>query len=114
MKNADASALDFFELNGRVAIITGASSGLGRHYAKTLASAGCQVGLVARREPQLQEVSDEIESDGGKALVLPLDVTALEKIGEAIDQISVEFGTPTILVNNAGIASYTRFLDAPN
>ena len=112
-QNSNSAAIDFFKLKGSVAIVTGASSGLGRHFAKTLASAGCLVGVVARRENLLQELVSEIESEGGSALAITLDVTDSEKIIGKIDQISVAFGTPTILVNNAGIASYTKFLDAP-
>ena len=109
----NSDSLDYFELKDSIAIVTGASSGLGRHYAKTLARAGCIVGLVARREELLQELVGEIESKGGKALALPLDVTDTENIAGTIDKITESFGIPTILINNAGIASYTRFLDAP-
>ena len=109
----NSDSLDYFELKDSIAIVTGASSGLGRHYAKTLSRAGCIVGLVARREELLQELVGEIESKGGKALALPLDVTDTENIAGTIDKITESFGIPTILINNAGIASYTRFLDAP-
>ena len=112
-QNNDSDSLNFFDLSGAVVIVTGASSGLGRHYAKTLAKAGCFVGAVARRENLLQELVSEIENAGGKALALTLDVTDSKKINEAIEKITTTFGTPSILVNNAGIASYTRFLDAP-
>ena len=107
-------SLDFFNLKDAIAIVTGASSGLGRHYAKTLASAGCIVGAIARREELLQELVNEIENENGKAMALPLDVTDSEKIDKTIDKITDSFGIPTILINNAGIASYTRFLNAPN
>ncbi len=103
---------DWFGLEGRVALVTGASSGLGRHFALTLAAAGCIVGLAARREGYLTSLASEIEAAGGRAVVLRTDVTDRASIEDSVARLTAEAGVPTILVNNAGMAQGASFLNA--
>jgi NAD(P)-dependent dehydrogenase (short-subunit alcohol dehydrogenase family) len=96
------------DLSGQVAMVTGASSGLGRRFALTLAAAGAQVVAGARRVDKLDELAAEIVAAGGSCLPVPLDVTDAEQIVRAVDLAEVEVGTVTILVNNAGIPDAQR------
>ncbi len=107
-----AIANGWFGLEGRVALVTGASSGLGRHFALTLAAAGCTVGLAARREGYLTSLASEIEDRGGRGIVLRTDVTDAASVEASVAKLADEAGAPTILVNNAGMAHGTSFLDA--
>lgn len=91
------------ELSGRVAIVTGASSGIGEATAETLASRGASVVLAARRENELETLADQIESAGGEALSVPTDLTAEDDIDNLVDTTVAEFGSIDILVNNAGV-----------
>ncbi len=93
-----------FFLADKVAIITGASSGLGRHFAVALARAGAKVALGARRVDRLQEVVAEIEGFDGRALAVALDVTDGDSVREAVAAAETELGPISILVNNAGIS----------
>ena len=93
-----------FHLEDCVAIVTGASSGLGRHFALTLARAGAKVAVGARRTERLAELVAEIEGFDGRAIALPLDVTRSASVREAVDTAETELGAITCLVNNAGIA----------
>jgi len=97
-------AADMFNLQGRVALVTGASSGLGVQFAHALADNGAAVALVARRAERIKALKDEIEARGGKALAIEADVTDRAAMARAFDQAEKNFGTVTILVNNAGIA----------
>jgi uncharacterized protein len=97
---------------GRAAIITGASSGIGREIALATAALGARVALLARRESELNLVADEIERDGGIALPFPCDVTEAERLDSAIHHIAGEFGGIDILVNSAGVALPDHVLDA--
>lgn len=90
-------------LQGHVALVTGASQGIGRACAVTLAKAGATVALAARNEAKLNEVVAQIESEGGKATAFPLDVASEEAIKTGVRQISSQLGKIDILVNNAGI-----------
>ncbi|GAA0657980.1 SDR family oxidoreductase [Salarchaeum japonicum] len=90
-------------LDGEVAIVTGASSGIGEATANALADAGASVVLAARREDELNAVAADIEDDGGDALVVPTDVTAEDAIQNLIDTTTAEYGGLDILVNNAGV-----------
>lgn len=93
-----------FGLDGRVALVTGASSGLGARFARTLALAGASVLLVARREERLQALVDDIAVEGGMAAAVAADVTDEEAVAETFDTAEGAFGPVDILVNNAGMA----------
>ncbi len=97
-------AADMFNLTGRVALVTGASSGLGQQFARALADNGAAVALVARRTDRLLDLQQEIEAKGGKALAIEADVTDRAAMVAAFDAAEKAFGTVTILVNNAGVA----------
>ena len=92
----------FSDLRGKVALVTGASSGLGRHFASVLAREGVKVGLGARRVDALQDVAAEIRAQGGSASVAALDVTNAASIANAVQHIERELGPIDILVNNSG------------
>lgn len=96
---------------GKVALITGASSGLGARFAKVLAMAGAQVVLAARRMDRLKELRAEIEAEGGAAHVVALDVTDYASIKAAVAHAETEAGPIDILVNNAGVSSSQRLID---
>jgi NAD(P)-dependent dehydrogenase (short-subunit alcohol dehydrogenase family) len=102
--------LGIFSLAGKTALVTGASSGLGRHFARVLAGAGAQVVLAARRLDRLQALEAEIRSSGGKALAVALDVTDRASVAAAFDAAETAAGPATILVNNAGVPSSTFFV----
>jgi NAD(P)-dependent dehydrogenase (short-subunit alcohol dehydrogenase family) len=107
-------AADLFNLQGRVALVTGASSGLGVQLARALADNGASVALVARRAERLKAVKDEIEGKGGRATAIAADVTDRAAVARAFDAAEKAFGTVTILVNNAGIAQAPmRAVDVP-
>ena len=99
------------DLSGRVAFVTGASSGLGTQFAKTLAAAGAGVVLAARRLDRLKSLRAEIESDGGVAHVVALDVTSLASIQAAVAHAETEMGGIDILVNNSGVSSTQKLTD---
>ena len=101
-------AADMFSLKGRVALVTGASSGLGTQFAKALADNGAAVALVARRADRLKALKDEIEGKGGKAVAIEADVTDRAAMTRAFDAAEKAFGTVTILVNNAGVAQSSK------
>jgi NAD(P)-dependent dehydrogenase (short-subunit alcohol dehydrogenase family) len=102
---------DLFSLAGKVALVTGASSGLGRHFASVLARAGAKVGLAARRLDALQAVAKEIRETGGAAAVASLDVARPDSIAPAIDAIESELGSIDVLVNNSGTSISKSALD---
>ncbi|THH34918.1 SDR family oxidoreductase [Neolewinella litorea] len=91
------------QLQGKVAIITGASSGIGEATAKKLAADGVKVVLAARRASRLNELKKEIEKAGGEALVVETDVTKPKDVKQLVEQTKAAFGPCDILVNNAGI-----------
>ncbi|MEJ6007106.1 SDR family oxidoreductase [Paucibacter sp. AS339] len=92
------------DLSGRVALVTGASSGLGAQFAKTLAQAGACVVLAGRRIERLKTLRSEIEGKGGDAHVVALDVTDLDSIKSAVAHAETEVGTIDILINNSGVS----------
>lgn len=96
---------DLFNLSGKKAVVTGASSGLGVQFAKALAQQGADVALLARRVEKMEEVKKEIESLGRKCLAVKCDVTVEEEIKTAVDQIVKDFGRIDILINNAGTSA---------
>lgn len=96
---------------GKIALITGASSGLGARFAKVLAQAGAQVVLASRRVDRLKELRAEIEAGGGAAHVVTLDVTDYASIKSAIAHAETEAGPIDILVNNSGVSTTQRLVD---
>ena len=99
------------DLSGRVALVTGASSGLGMQFAKTLAAAGAAVVLAGRRVERLKTLRAEIEGTGGDAHVVGLDVTDCDSIKSAVAHAETEMGTIDILVNNSGVSTTQRLTD---
>lgn len=93
-----------FDLAGKVALVTGASSGLGAHMAKTLATAGAKVAIAARRVDRLEALASEIVAAGGRALPVAMDVTDAPSVVRAFDEAETELGALSVVVNNAGIA----------
>jgi NAD(P)-dependent dehydrogenase (short-subunit alcohol dehydrogenase family) len=96
------------DLTGRVALVTGASSGLGYRFARTIAAAGAKVAVTARRVDRLEELAREIERDGGTCVPIALDVTDDESIVQAVAHATEALGLVDILVNNAGIPDAQR------
>lgn len=99
------------DLSGRVALVTGASSGLGAQFAKTLAQAGAAVVLASRRVDKLKELRARIEADGGDAHVVSLDVTNVDSVKAAVAHAETEVGPIDILVNNSGVSTTQRLQD---
>ena len=99
------------DLSGRVALVTGASSGLGAQFARTLAQAGAAVVLASRRVDKLKELRAHIEADGGDAHVVSLDVTDVDSIKAAVAHAETEVGPIDILVNNSGVSTTQRLQD---
>ncbi len=99
------------DLSGRVALITGASSGLGAHFAHTLAKAGAAVVLASRRVDKLKELRAQIEGEGGDAHVVELDVTDHDSIKSAVAHAETEVGSIDVLVNNSGVSTTQRIQD---
>ena len=93
------------DLSGRVALVTGASGGLGAQFARVLAKAGAGVALAGRRVEKLKSLRAEIEAEGGDAHVVALDVTDHDSIRSAVAHTETEMGTIDILVNNSGVAT---------
>lgn len=93
-----------FRLDGQVALVTGASSGLGARFAEVAAAYGAAVVLVARRAERLKALKEKIEKAGGRAAVAEADVTDRAAMARAFDAAEKAFGTVTLLVNNAGVA----------
>lgn len=100
-----------FDLTGKTALVTGASSGLGARFARLLADNGAQVVLASRRTERLKELRAEIEAAGGDAHVVALDVTDNAAIEAAVAQAETEAGPIDILVNNSGVSTTQRLVD---
>ena len=99
------------DLSGRIAFVTGASSGLGAQFARTLARAGAGVVLASRRIEKLKELRARIEGEGGDAHVVELDVTDHDSIKAAVAHAETEMGSIDILVNNSGVSTTQRLQD---
>lgn len=96
------------DLTGQVALVTGATSGLGRRFARVLAASGAKVIGTGRRKERLDEMVAEITADGGTAVGVEMDMTDTGSIIRGFEQAEAAFGTVTILVNNAGIPDAQR------
>jgi NAD(P)-dependent dehydrogenase (short-subunit alcohol dehydrogenase family) len=97
-----SAVLKPFRLDGRIVLVTGASSGLGAHFAQLVASVGARVAVAARRADKLQSLVEDITAAGGEARALSLDVTDSASVRGCFDELS-SWGAPDVLVNNAGI-----------
>jgi len=96
------------DLTGQVALVTGASSGLGLRFAKVLASCGAKVALAARRLDRLEALAAEIRAAGGEAVAIEMDATDADQLIGAVAKAEAALGLVTILVNNAGIPDAQR------
>ncbi|MGB5381828.1 MAG: SDR family oxidoreductase, partial [Acidimicrobiia bacterium] len=94
-----------FRLDGQVALVTGASKGIGWDLAKAMAHAGASMAVAARDLPSLERLADEIRADGGEALAVELDVRDVARISTAFEQVREHFGSLDVLVNNAGLGA---------
>ena len=109
-RDTDAMGIEV-NLEGKIALVTGASSGLGNRFARVLSKAGATVVLAARRMERLKELRAEIEAEGGEAHAVSLDVTDHESIQAAVAHAETEAGQIDILVNNSGVANTQRLVD---
>ena len=109
--SSEAAMAYSIDLSGRVALVTGASSGLGMQFAKVLAAAGAGVVLAARRVERLKTLRAEIEAGDGDAHVVGMDVTDIDSIRAAVAHAETEMGTIDILVNNSGVSTTQRLTD---
>ncbi len=91
------------DLTGQVALVTGASSGLGQRFARVLAKAGASVAIAGRRKDRLETLAQEIRAEGGSAYPIALDVADAQSLAAAVQEVEEALGTVSILVNNAGI-----------
>ena len=91
------------QLSGKVAVVTGASGGLGAHFARLLAREGAAVAITARRTERIEALATELSGSGGKALALPLDVADAHAFGPTLHEIQARLGPIDVLVNNAGV-----------
>src|SRR5688572_18419485 len=97
-----------FRLNGKTALVTGASSGLGYRFASILAASGAKVAVAARRTDRLKELVDKIASAGGQAAPVAMDVTDVASIAAGVAEAEKALGPIDILVNNSGVAAEQR------
>jgi NAD(P)-dependent dehydrogenase (short-subunit alcohol dehydrogenase family) len=98
-------------LQGKTAIITGGSKGIGKAVAQAFSGAGASVALAARGHDELEQTAKEIEAAGGRTLAIPTDVTDPEQVQQLVDRTVAKLGTVDILVNNAGAAPFLSTLD---
>lgn len=105
-----SAPFDRFRLDGKTVLVTGASGGLGQHFAQLLASAGARVAVAARRTDKLQSVVDHITRSGGEARALALDVADAASVRQCFDELA-SWGAPDVVVNNAGVTVTRSLLD---
>lgn len=104
--------MKFDDLAGKTALITGAFSGLGQHFAETLAQQGAKVVLAGRRLELGEKLAQSWRAQGREAMAVKMDVTARDSVSAALQQAHAAFGSVHVFVNNAGVASTRAFLDA--
>ncbi len=102
-----------FDLTGKVALVTGASSGLGLHFARTLSASGAAVAVTARRRDRLESLVSEIQAAGGKAAAIAMDVTAGDSVRAGYAEAEAALGPIDVVVNNAGISIVKPALEMP-
>ncbi|AVD89971.1 2-deoxy-D-gluconate 3-dehydrogenase [Pseudomonas sp. SWI44] len=100
-----------FSLQGKVVLVTGASSGLGEHFAQVVATAGARVVIAARREERLQALAARLRELGGEVLAVALDVTSRDSVEAAFDAAERAFGVVDVVVNNAGVGGAVKALE---
>jgi sorbose reductase len=105
------SVLDLFDLHGKRALVTGASSGIGRKVAEAYLQAGAQVAIAARRSEVLEEVAADLASAGSRVLPVCCDVTQPDQVGRMLEQVTAELGGIDIAVCNAGIIAIAPMLE---
>ena len=105
---------NYFDLTGRVALVTGGSSGLGVQFAKALANQGADIAICARRMNRLEEVKKEIEAIGSKCYIHKCDVTHPDEIAATVKDTVEHYGKIDILINNAGLAIFDAATDITN
>ena len=105
------TSAELFSLHGKVALVTGASSGLGARFAQVLSENGASVVLVARRAERIKALQAQLEKSGAKAITVSADVRDRNAMAAAFDAAEKAFGTVTILVNNAGVAHAGRAVE---
>lgn len=106
-----SKANELFSLKGRTALVTGASSGMGRHFVKTLADAGARVVCAARRKDEIEVVAAEIRAAGGDAIAVAVDIGSTASVTAAFDEAEKAYGSIDLLVNNAGQIVFVPFPD---
>ena len=99
------------QLKDKVALVTGASSGLGEHFAEILAGQGAKVIVAARRTERLSALVEKIQTKGGKAIAVAMDVSDSDSVCNAISLGEEAFGAVTVLVNNAGVGDSRRVIN---
>lgn len=98
-------------MKGANVLVTGASSGLGQHFARVLAKAGANVAVAARRREKLEALASELRDLGVNSIAVGMDVTDRSSVVDALDEITADMGTPRVLINNAGVATGAAALD---
>ncbi len=107
------SVLNLFDLHGKKALVTGASSGIGKEVAQAYVQAGAQVAIAARHSEALEEVAAQLEAVGGRVVPIRCDVTRPDQVDSMLSRVTAELGGIDIAVCNAGIISVTPMLDMP-
>ncbi len=101
------------DLSGEVALVTGATAGLGERFARVLSACGASVAIAGRRRDRLEQLAEELSADGGECVPIPMDMTDRDQVRAGLQQAEEALGIVTILVNNAGIpdAQYATRID---